>query len=544
MRKFLATTLLLVLAATLTACPPAAVEKPVIKTFTSNVPSDKLPAGGGNVTLSWTTTGASEVNLSAVPATPAPVLGADKVTAVVTGVTVETTFTLTAKNSAGDTVIATKKITISPQLATAPTITKFNVKTATIAEAKTITLPAGGGPVTFVSAVTAGAGSAIASLSIDNGVGAVTPLTGGNTTFTTATGGTYTLTATSAAGTFDTDTVTINITPSIAPTIVSSVPISGATGVAIDNNTIAVTFDKAMNQATTQAAFTSAGLTAPVFVWSNGDKTLTVTSASLPNAPAATGVNKVVTYNFAATATDSTGTPLAAASTAARTYSTLKAVVATLDASLTQSGTVIFTEGTGSYSTTPPCITICPLNDYSANEFQVGDSSSTVNSTPVNPNFAYKDFLKFNIASIPATGTVISAKVTLTQGTAVGAPYTTLGSLKLQAITSAALAPKDIALNGTPDRFLFYTAVPTSTVVISTDAVAGPKSALVTTALLDDLTNRIARTNQSVYRLIFPSATTPPAAALDQYPGATDNDGAEDLAVFTAPKLEVVYTQP
>jgi hypothetical protein len=545
MRKFLATSLLLVLAATLTACPPAAVEKPVIKSFTSNVPSDKLPAGGGDVTLSWATTGASEVILTAAPATPAPVLGADKVTAVVTGVKVDTTFTLTAKNSAGDTVTATKKITVSPQLATAPTITKFNVKTATILEGKSITLPVGGGPVTFVSAVTAGAGSAIASLSIDNGVGAVTPLTGGNTTFTAVTGGTYTLTATSAAGTTDTDTVNITITAATPANIVSSVPASGATGVAIDNNTIAVTFDKAMNQTTTQAAFTSAGLTAPVFVWSNGDKTLTVTSASLPNAPAATGVNKVVTYNFAATATDTTGTPLAAASTAARTYSTLKAVVATLDASLTQSGTVIFTEGTGSYTTTPPCITNCPLNDYSANEFQVGDSSSTVNGNPkVNPNFAYKDFLKFNIASIPATGTVISAKVTLTQGTAVGAPYTTLGSLKLQAITSTALAPKDIALNGTPDRFLFYTAPPTSTVVLSTDAVVGPKSALVTAAVVDDLANRGPRVNQSVYRLIFPSATTPPAAALDQYPGATDNDGAEDLAVFTAPKLEIVYTQP
>jgi hypothetical protein len=545
MRKFLATSLLLVLAATLTACPPATVEKPVIKSFTSNVPSDNLPAGGGDVTLSWATTGADEVNLDANPATPKPKLGADNVTATVTGVKVDTTFTLTAKNSAGTTT-STKKITVSPQLATAPTITKFNVKTATIAEGKSITLPVGGGPVTFVSAVTAGPGSAIASLSIDNGVGPVTPLTGGNTTFTAVTGGTYTLTATSAAGTFDTDTVNITIPTAVPANIVSSVPASGATGVAIENNTIAVTFDKAMNQTTTAAAFTSANVTAPTFAWSADSKTVTITSASLPNAPAATGVNKVVTYNFAATATDSTGTPLAAASTAARTYTTLKAVLASLDPVGTLSGTLIFTDGLDP-GTNPTCgtgvVEKCAQNDYSPAEYRIGDSSADVSGKVAKPNYAYKGFAGFNISSIPATANLISAKFSMTQNGAPpssGTPYA-LGTspMKLQSISSVNLATIPIFTAGTANSYFYYTD-PANSAVNFSDATPGLKTATVTTELTADLTNRVARGNRALFRLMFPKVP----AVVSTFDGATDADGLEDIADFSTPKLEIVYTQP
>jgi hypothetical protein len=554
MRKFLATSLLLVLAATLTACPPAAVEKPVINKFT--VDKATLPFGGGDVIFTYDVTGADSLSIDQSVGTLTPVTTGTKTVTV----TATTTYILTAKNSGGETKSTAKTITVSPQLATAPTITKFNVKTATIAEAKTITLPAGGGPVTFVSAVTAGAGSALASLTIDNGVGAVTPLTGGNTPFTTATGGTYTLTATSAAGTTDTDTVTINITPSIAPTIVSSVPASGATGVAIDNNTIAVTFDKAMNQTTTQAAFTSAGLTAPVFVWSNGDKTLTVTSASLPNAPAATGVNKTVTYNFAATATDSTGTPLAAASTAARTYSTLKAVlaildpVATADPATTLSGSIIFTNGVDPAPAGQPAtcgaagLPICAQNDIDPSEYRIGDSSGIVGGTKVaNPNNAYKAFVGFNLAPLAAVtpANLISAKFSMNQnGTppSIGTPYA-LGTspMKLQSISSAALATGFLGNTS----FFFYTA-PTNSSVDFSSVGAGLKTATVTTELTADLTNRGPRGNRALFRLMFPKV---PAVA-GTFDGASDGDGLEDIADFKntplsdTPKLEIVYTQP
>jgi hypothetical protein len=544
MRKFLATTLLLVLAATLTACPPAAVEKPVISAFTSDVTGDKLPVGGGNVTLSWTTTGASEVNLSAVPATPAPVLGANKVTAVVSGVKETTTFTLTAKNSAGDTVTKTKTITVTALAA--PTITKFMVKTATIAETNNITLPVGGGAVTFVSSVTGAA-----SLTIDKGVGAVTPLTGGNTAFAAPTAGVYTLTATNATGT-DTATVTINITPPTPANIVSSVPASGATGVAIDNNTIVVNFDKAMNTATTQAAFTSTSVPTtptPDFVWSNGDKTLTITSASLPNAPAAVGVNKVVTYNFATTATDSTGTPLAVASTAARTYTTLKAVLASLVPDPTLSGTIIFTNGVDPAPAGQPAtcggagLPVCAQNEYSLGEYRIGDSSANVNGKVANPNNAYKGFAGFNLASLTTLtpANLISANFSMTQNGAPpssGTPYV-LGTMKLQSISSVDLATIPINAAGTPNSFLYYTATANSAVNFS-DAAVGLKTISVKAELTADLTGRVARGNRALFRLMFPKIP----AVVSTFDGATDADGLEDIADFSTPKLEIVYTQP
>jgi hypothetical protein len=554
MRKFLATTLLLVLAATLTACPPTAVEKPVIKTFT--VDKATLPAGGGNITLSWTTTGASEVNLSAVPATPAPVLGADKVTAVVTGVTVDTTFTLTAKNSAGDTVTATKKVTISAPLPTTPTITKFNVKTATIAEAKTITLPAGGGPVTFVSAVTAGPGSAIASLSIDNGVGAVTPLTGGNTTFTTATGGTYTLTATSAAGTTDTDTVTVNIAAALAPTLVSSVPDNAATGVALNNNTIVVNFNKAMNKALTEGAFS--GVTALGFVWSNGDTTATITfTAPAAPAPTATGASNTITYNFSNAAKSADGGTLAAVS---RTYTTLKLVkatltpVATLDPATTLSGSVIYTDGTQPAPTGQPAtcgtgaLPVCAQNDIDPSEYRIGDSSGIVGGTKVaNPNNAYKAFVGFNLAPFAAItpANLVSATFSMNQNAAPqtkGTPYA-LGTMKLQSISSAALSNAFLGSSS----FFFYTA-PTNSSVDFSSAGAGLKTATVTTQLSADLdpANRTIRGNRALFRLMFPKVP----AVTGTFDGATNADGLEDIADFKntpstdAPTLEIVYTQP
>jgi hypothetical protein len=548
MRKFLATTLLLVLAATLTACPPAAVAKPVIKSFTSNVPGDKLPAGGGNVTLSWTVTDASEVNLSAVPATPAPVLGADKVTAVVTGVTVETTFTLTAKNSAGDTVTAPKKITISPQLATAPTITKFNVKTATIAEAKTITLPAGGGPVTFVSAVTAGPGSAIASLSIDNGVGAVTPLTGGNKDFTITTTGTYTLTATSAAGTTDTDTVTINVAAALAPTITSTVPDTGATGVALNNNTIVVNFNKEMNTALTEGAFS--GVTAPVFAWNAAKTSATITfTAPAAPTPTAAGASNTITYGFSNAAKSADGGTLAAVS---RTYTTLKLVkatltpVATLDPATTLSGSIIYTDGvqpaaagqpvTCGPGATPP---ICAQNDIDPSEYRIGDSTNTFSGKTANPNYAYKGFVGFNLAPFAAiTPTnLVSATFSMTQnGTpqSVGTPYA-LGTMKLQSISSAALATGFLGNTS----FFFYTA-PTNSSVDFSSVGAGLKTATVTTQLNADLTNRGTQGNRALFRLMFPKVP----AVTGTFDGATDNDGLEDIADFSTPTLEIVYTQP
>lgn len=538
MRKFLATSLLLVLAATLTACPPVAVEKPVIKSFTSSAPNDTLAAGGGSVTLSYVVTGASSLSIDqGVGALTALTTG----TKIVTVPNATTTYTLTAKNSAGETVTATKKITVSALLA--PVITNFKVRAtgSAGAGAATVDLPAGGGSVTFISSVTGAT-----SLSIDKGVGAVTPLSGGETVFAAPTAGVYTLTATNATGP-TTATVTVNIAAALAPAVTSSVPDNAATGVALNNNTIVVNFDKAMNTALTQGAFS--GVAAPGFVWSNGDKTATITfTAPTAPAPTAAGASNTITYNFSNAAKSADGGTLAAVS---RTYTTLKLVkatltpVATLDPATSLSGSIIYTDGTQPAPAGQPAtcgtgaLPVCAQNDIDPSEYRIGDSTNTFSGKTANPNYAYKGFVGFNLAPFAAItpANLVSATFSMTQnGTppSVGTPYA-LGTMKLQSISSAALATGFLGNTS----FFFYTA-PTNSSVDFSGVGAGLKTATVTTALTADLTNRGTQGNRALFRLMFPKVP----AVTGTFDGASDNDGLEDIADFSTPTLEIVYTQP
>jgi hypothetical protein len=450
----------MLLASVLTACPPTTASKPTIDTFSASPTTVK--ASGTDVVLTWTTTGATDVVLSAVPALPVG-QAISTGTATVKSVKENTKFTLTAKNAAGDT--ATKDVSVTLETATAA-----------------------------------------------------------------------------------------------APTIVSSVPANDATGIAIDNNTIVVTFDKAMDKTATQGALS--GVTSPSFVWSNGDKTVTITSAGLPNTPAATGVNKVVSYSFSNAAKSADGGTLAAVT---RKYTTKKAVLLIIDATVTPaattlSGSAIFTEGTGIPTTLPPCATPCDQNSYEA-EIRAGDNNNSVKgdnpptgaADTANPNYSYKGFIGFNLptalTSITAPAAdVVSAKVTAAQLAPIGTPYV-MGTLKLQSITSADLADKFVDAN----KFLFYVAPFTSSFDFSTDGTVGPKSAVVTSAVVADLTNKVAYANRSLFRMIFPrraTTTTPPllknagGQVIDLGPGDTDGDNSLDVAVFENAKLEVVYTQP
>jgi hypothetical protein len=343
---------------------------------------------------------------------------------------------------------------------------------------------------------------------------------------------TFTLTATNSAGD-TTKIVTVTAPTTVGPAITSSDPVSGATGVAI-NKAIVVNFDKAMDTAATQTAFS--GVASPSFVWSNGDKTVTITSAALLNTPvAAPGATKLVTYKFAATAKDATGAALVTASTADRTFTTLKAIKATIAGTATLSGNVIFTEGTGDFNAVPPCATPCAQNNYDPG-IQAGDSNGFAGSAskPANPNYSYKGFAGFDISGVPATASLISATVSLTQANATGTPYTIVaGGLKLQSITSVDLAAKDPDAN----RFDFYTGPASKEFVLSSDDVAGAKSIAVTTAVAADLASRATFGNRSLFRLIFPTA------ALGNV-GAIKSDGLEDIARFNTPTLEVVYSQP
>jgi hypothetical protein len=347
---------------------------------------------------------------------------------------------------------------------------------------------------------------------------------------------TFTLNASNAAGDKATKDLLVKLetVAGVGPTIVSSVPANNATGVAITNDSIEVTFDKAMDKAATTGAFSSTGITAPVFAWSNGDKTLRITSAAFANTPATTGVNKVVNYTFSNAAKSADGGTLPATT---QKYTTLKAVKATIPGTATLSGNIIFTEGTGDFNSVPPCATPCAQNNYDSG-IQAGDSNGFAGtaSKPANPDFSYKGFAGFDITSVPTTASLISATVSLTQANFTGLPYTIIaGGLKLQSITNVDLAT--ILPDAAPGTFLFYTADATKEFVLSTDDVAGVKSVAVTTAVAADLAGRATFGNRSLFRLIFPTA------ALGKV-GAVKVGGAEDIARFNTPSLEVVYSQP
>jgi hypothetical protein len=449
MRNWVLTGCATLLAAVLTACPTTA-SKPEITAFTGTPAI--VEASGTIVTLTWTTTGATDVALSAIPALATGQATVSTGTATVKDVKADTKFTLTAKNAAGDSV--TKDFSVTLKAATG-----------------------------------------------------------------------------------------------IAPKILSSVPANGAPGVAFANNTITVTFDKAMDLATTKAALTMTGGTAPNLVLSADLKTATITfTAPAEPAPTAAGASNTIGYSFAGTAKSSDGGTLAAVT---QNYTTKKLVLlsipATAGAAATSlSGSVIFTGGTGDFNTLPPCATPCPRNYYDA-EIRAGDNDALVNGAVALANRAHKGFVGFNITTVPAltAANLVSAKITMTQLAPVGAPYSIPGTgLKLQAITSADLSTKFVDAN----KYDFYVAPFSATFDLSTDGTVGPKIATVTSALLTDITNRATYGNRSLYRLIFPTVTPNPDNVDDLGPGKSDGDNGEDLAVFdnvapNLPKLEIVYSQ-
>jgi hypothetical protein len=101
MRNWMLTGCAVLLASVLTACPSGGSEAtaPVIGSFTAT--PNTTAADQTDVNLAWTVTGADEIKISANIPSPPIVLGADKVSATVTGLTKTTTFTLTAKNATG-----------------------------------------------------------------------------------------------------------------------------------------------------------------------------------------------------------------------------------------------------------------------------------------------------------------------------------------------------------------------------------------------------------------------------------------------------------
>jgi hypothetical protein len=281
----------------------------------------------------------------------------------------------------------------------------------------------------------------------------------------------------------------VDADPAAPPTVVSTVPANMATGVKPDA-TIVVTFSKAMDQASVQAAWTSADLPAAqvAFAWNGAGDTLTVTpSQPLPVATGA-GLNpstvtpREITYSIAATATDTTSKPMTAA--LAVKFTTIRRMihdVANIDA-LTQS---VFNDGT---VVSPP-------------SGAVGKSNFM--------NVFSRVFASFQLPQLPGGATLESALLTGPQESTTGSPYTKLGNIKAQHVNFAQFDANTFA------------ATPIGNVIgdFSTTLTVETKMLAVTAAVLDDYANSAARGGRSQYRLEFPLGT--------------NNDGVRDFAYFT-----------
>jgi hypothetical protein len=425
MRNWILTGCAVLLASVLTACPTgSAATAPVISSFTAT--PNTTAADQTDVNLAWTVTGADDIKVSANIPSPVIVLGSDKVSATVTGLTKTTTFTLTAKNSIG------------------------------------------------------------------------------------------------------TLTSDVLVTVGVAPTIASSTP----SGEGIDNGVnIVVTFNEAMNQAATVAAYVGndeISKANSTFTWDADGKILTInpkTGLTYATMTDPTGTAKVYSYSFGPGATDLAGNALDADGQAVRSFKTKRDITQTIAASAALSGSMVYSTG----------------NKYTT-DIHVGDTDTTViadsGSGTIGANSTWKGFAGFDLTGLPAAVTadpnaLVSAIVELHQIAATGTPYSTLGTVQLEHITFPGADLTDATA-----RNAAYTATALANLgVLSSTAAVGGQTQGASTAVKDDLINLAARQNRSTFRLVFTTAT--------------DTDGVADHANFDAvgaadtnPKLIVNYIIP
>lgn len=179
-------------------------QKPVLNFRTS---ADTVTGGSpANITLSWDNKFTTALALSPTPPGN-PTLTPAKSSVTVPSPTTTTTYTLTGTNGPQSTSAQLTVYVDQP-----PTITSFTVNDSTVVA---------GAPITFSWNVV---GSS--SLTIDNGVGSVTPLTTGTKSISApAATTTYTLTATNAFG-----SITANVTVNIGlPPVINSLSLVDAT---------------------------------------------------------------------------------------------------------------------------------------------------------------------------------------------------------------------------------------------------------------------------------------------------------------------------
>jgi Bacterial Ig-like domain len=352
--------------------------------------------------------------------------------------------------------------TTSTPSTTKPTITSFTASPST--------LPAGGGSVTLSWDV-----KDATSLSIDNGVGAVT---GTSKTVTATSSKTFTLTATNEAGSV-TQSTSVSVgagADTTSPTVVAIYPPDGATGVKEDQS-IVITFDEKMDQAATEAAYQSADLPATevTFSWNTEGTTLTIKPKDfLEYAAGDSSSIAAKTYALSVTsnADDVAGNALTPFSSS---FSTLKVISAAIYAAADQTGYI--EDVGGDLLSGSPTAAIC-----------VGDSNF---SSPV------RGFFGFDLTGIPEGAVADKARLIIYKEGVKGAPYA-LSSVFLEHVSY----PVPLIDSGessyqydTPvlsDLGIFDSTISPATGYLSSDVIS---------EVVRDLRNRVEQSNRSQYRL-------------------------------------------
>jgi hypothetical protein len=286
------------------------------------------------------------------------------------------------------------------------------------------------------------------------------------------------------------------------PTIVSVLPVNGATGVP-RTAAITVNFSEAMDIVSAQNAFsiTSPPGIAGTFSWANGNTRMIF----FPSVQFVSG--SIVYWQVTAAARDAAGN----AKTTLDSYSF----------NVINSTTIIL-----------PCIAALDGYIWSYPSIQAGSTYVAIGDTAT--ALTYRGFWAFDIVSIPSTATITAATLYLRQYMISGTPYgpTRLGDALWRHVDfGPTLEVADYSVAQLPHVGSGGT--------ISTNATYEWKSAVVTTSLRDDLTSRAVRGNRSEFMIRMTLDTVAPAANNFVYFYSCEATAATDR-----PYVSVTYDYP
>ena len=256
----------------------------------------------------------------------------------------------------------------------------------------------------------------------------------------------------------------------IPPTILSITPVNGAMNLTPATDKIVITFSEPMNKATAQNAYVPgvAGA-APVFSWNAASTELTI-DPKLTYPTATDPAAAAVPFKFSVTtvAKDLAGNPVAASVNWQFT------LLREITQSFRYSSGGNFADG-----------------DRDGSFAGAGDSSG---------NLSQRGFLSYDISALPA-GVVTFESATISSHIAgiVGDPFGLFGNMLIQSLSYTTIDQTAYDAPPLHDLGTFIAAT-------GSNAAGDMVSKDVLVALKDDYANRVARSNLSQYKLLFPAS--------------------------------------